>query len=85
MGWRGSSLFQSDQDHDLLGDFAEQAGVELYFFETEEQKATAAKALDDGTFNALFDMIEAAPSSDCAFVPATYSSSSSGRSRCSSA
>jgi len=72
MGWWGSNLFQSDQDHDLLGDFAAQAGVELYFFEKDADKATAAKALDDGTLNALFDATTAEPSSDCDSVPATY-------------
>lgn len=72
MGWWGENLFQSDQDYDIIDDFSEEAGVELFSFEKEEDKATATKALDDGKFNELFDKIKAEPSSDYDFIPAKY-------------
>ncbi|KAH6672859.1 hypothetical protein B0J14DRAFT_59149 [Halenospora varia] len=58
MGCWGPYLFQSDNDYDVIDEFSDQAGVELYHFEDSNGSQLARDALDGGKFNELFTKLE---------------------------
>jgi hypothetical protein len=61
--------FQSDQDYDIIDDLKEEAGLELYFFEAEEDKVKARNAFNEGKFlqhHQGIEEVDAGPSNrDC--------------------
>src|SRR2546430_2449642 len=59
MGCWGLRLFQSDHDYDIIEELNKRAGVELFFYETEEGEAQARKVLNDGVLARMFDELVA--------------------------
>jgi hypothetical protein len=70
-GYWGQYLFQSDPDYDIINNLKERAGLDLCFFEAEEDTVKARNVFNEGKFNEFFDIIRAEKTKTLVLLTAT--------------